>query len=50
VLQASAFVAIRSAGGHFAPGALALGRLFAAPLTLVVVWLLSGDGWPTRAA
>ncbi|HEV2256265.1 MAG TPA: hypothetical protein VGS06_24205 [Streptosporangiaceae bacterium] len=27
VLWASAFVAIRSAGGHFAPGALALGRL-----------------------
>ena len=26
------------------------GRLFAAPLTLGVVWLLSGDGWPTRAA
>src|SRR5437588_303833 len=29
VLWASAFVAIRSAGGHFSPGALALGRLLA---------------------
>jgi hypothetical protein len=26
VLWASAFVSIRSAGGHFSPGALALGR------------------------
>ena len=31
-LWASAFVAIRSAGGHFAPGALALGRLLVASL------------------
>jgi len=30
VLWASAFVAIRSAGGHFSPGALALGRLLVA--------------------
>jgi drug/metabolite transporter (DMT)-like permease len=50
VLWASAFVAIRSAGGHFAPGALALGRLLVASLALGVVWLLSGGGWPTRAA
>ncbi len=50
VLRASAFVAIRSAGGHFAPGALALGRLLVASLALGVVWLLSGGGWPTRAA
>ena len=50
VLWASAFVAIRSAGGHFAPGALALGRLLVASLALGVVWLLSGAGWPTRAA
>jgi hypothetical protein len=34
VLWASAFVAIRSAGGHFAPGALALGRLLVASLAL----------------
>ncbi len=50
VLWASAFVVIRSAGGHFAPGALALGRLLVASLALGVVWLLSGGGWPTRAA
>ncbi len=50
VLWASAFVAIRSAGGHFAPGALALGRLLVASLALGVVWLLSGGGWPAGAA
>jgi drug/metabolite transporter (DMT)-like permease len=50
VLWASAFVAIRSAGGHFAPGALALGRLLVASLALCVMWLFSGTGWPARAA
>jgi drug/metabolite transporter (DMT)-like permease len=50
VLWASAFVAIRSAGGGFSPGALALGRLLVASLGLGVMWLLSGDGWPPRAA
>jgi drug/metabolite transporter (DMT)-like permease len=50
VLWASAFVAIRSAGGHFSPGALALGRLLVASLALSVMWLISGDGWPPRAA
>jgi drug/metabolite transporter (DMT)-like permease len=50
VLWASAFVAIRSAGEHFAPGALALGRLLVASLALAVVWLLSGARWPARAA
>jgi drug/metabolite transporter (DMT)-like permease len=50
VLWASAFVAIRSAGGHFAPGALALGRLLVASLALGVMWLISGGGWPPRAA
>ncbi len=50
MLWASAFVAIRSAGGHFAPGALALGRLLVASLAFGVVWLLSGGGWPARAA
>jgi drug/metabolite transporter (DMT)-like permease len=50
VLWASAFVVIRNAGGHFAPGALALGRLLVASLALGAVWLLSGGGWPTRAA
>jgi len=34
VLWASAFVSIRSAGGHFSPGALALGRLLVASLAL----------------
>ncbi|HEX3311138.1 MAG TPA: hypothetical protein VHS32_33220, partial [Streptosporangiaceae bacterium] len=47
---ASAFVSIRSAGGHFSPGALALGRLLVASLALGVMWLASGDGWPPRAA
>ena len=50
VLWPSAFVAIRSAGGHFSPGALALGRLLVASLALGVMWLVSGDGWPPRAA
>jgi drug/metabolite transporter (DMT)-like permease len=50
VLWASAFVSIRSAGGHFSPGALALGRLLVASLALGVMWLFSGDGWPPRAA
>jgi drug/metabolite transporter (DMT)-like permease len=50
VLWASAFVAIRRAGGHFAPGALVLGRLLVASLALGVVWPLSGGGWPARAA
>jgi len=50
VLWASAFVSIRSAGGHFSPGALALGRLLVASLALGVMWLVSGDGWPPRAA
>jgi drug/metabolite transporter (DMT)-like permease len=50
VLWASAFVAIRSAGGHFSPGALALGRLLVASLALGVMWRVSGDGWPPRAA
>ena len=50
VLWASAFVSIRSAGGHFSPGALALGRLLVASLALGVLWLFSGDGWPSRAA
>ena len=50
VLWASAFVAIRSAGGHFSPGALALGRLLVASLALGVMWRISGDGWPPRAA
>jgi drug/metabolite transporter (DMT)-like permease len=50
LLWASAFVAIRSAGGHYSPGALALGRLVIASLSLCVVWLINGGGWPARAA
>lgn len=50
VLWASGFVAIRSAGSHFSPGALALGRLLVASAALGVVWAVSGHGWPPRAA
>lgn len=50
VLWASAFVAIRSAGAHYAPGALALGRLLAGSVVLVVFLLLRREGWPSRAA
>jgi len=50
VLWASAFVAIRSGGRYFDPGALALGRLLTGSVVLVVVWLVRGDGWPPRAA
>lgn len=45
VLWASAFVWIRSAGDHFSPGAIALGRLLVASLALGVMWLASGDGF-----
>lgn len=50
LLWASAFVSIRSAGEHFGPGALALGRLAAGSVVLGVIWLLSRQGWPARAA
>jgi drug/metabolite transporter (DMT)-like permease len=60
VLWASAFVAIRSGGRYFDPGALALGRLLAGSLVLGTVWLIRGLGrgggvrasgaWPPRAA
>jgi drug/metabolite transporter (DMT)-like permease len=49
-LWASAFVAIRSAGQHFSPGALALGRLLADVVVLGVIWLRLREGWPPRAA
>jgi drug/metabolite transporter (DMT)-like permease len=49
-LWASAFVAIRSAGEHYSPGALALGRLFAGSVVLVAFLLLRREGWPRRAA
>jgi drug/metabolite transporter (DMT)-like permease len=50
VLWASAFVAIRSAGAHLAPGALAFGRLLTASLALGALWLIRGGGWPPRRA
>ena len=50
VLWASAFVAIRSAGQDFAPGALALGRLLPASAVLGVISLIRRAGWPPRAA
>ncbi|WP_344839735.1 DMT family transporter [Nonomuraea dietziae] len=49
VLWASAFVAIRSAGAEYSPGALALGRLLAGSAVLVVIWLARGGGFPPRA-
>lgn len=50
LLWASAFVAIRSAGEHFSPGALALGRLLAGSIALGAVLLVRGEGLPPRRA
>jgi drug/metabolite transporter (DMT)-like permease len=50
LLWASAFVAIRSAGAHYSPGALALGRLLAGSVVLVLFLVVRGEGWPPRAA
>ena len=50
VLWASAFVAIRSAGRDFSPGALALGRLVCGTVVLGVVARARREGWPPRAA
>ncbi|MEU6668901.1 DMT family transporter [Streptomyces sp. NPDC046727] len=50
LLWASAFVAIRSAGDAYSPGALALGRLTAGALALGVVWAVRREGLPPRAA
>ncbi|MGW0366826.1 DMT family transporter [Streptomyces sp. NPDC002990] len=47
---ASAFVSIRSAGTVFSPGALALGRLLAASLVLVVLLVIRREGLPPRGA
>ncbi|MDQ3790450.1 MAG: DMT family transporter, partial [Actinomycetota bacterium] len=49
-LWASAFVAIRSAGEHYSPGALALGRLLSGSVVLVVFLLVRGEGVPRRGA
>ncbi|MEV0899721.1 DMT family transporter [Actinoplanes sp. NPDC049802] len=50
VLWASAFVGIRAAAPHFAPGSLALGRLLAGAVTLLIFLLISRQGFPPRAA
>ncbi|WP_330294625.1 DMT family transporter [Streptomyces sp. NBC_00503] len=47
---ASAFVAIRSAGAAYSPGALALGRLLAGSLVLVVLLIVRREGPPPRGA
>ncbi|MCX5192517.1 DMT family transporter [Streptomyces sp. NBC_00249] len=47
---ASAFVSIRSAGAAYSPGALALGRLLAASVVLVVLLLIRREGLPPREA
>lgn len=49
-LWASAFVGIRSAARHFAPGPLALGRLLAGTVALVAISLLRREGRPPRTA
>ncbi|MEW2159764.1 DMT family transporter [Streptomyces sp. NPDC007189] len=50
VLWASAFVAIRSAGQEYSPGALALGRLASGVLALGVIWAVRREGLPPREA
>ncbi|GAA2803844.1 DMT family transporter [Kitasatospora sp. CM 4170] len=50
VLWASAFVAIRSAGAHFGPGALALGRLLVGAVALLALLVYRREGLPPRAA
>ncbi|MGI5202872.1 DMT family transporter [Spirillospora sp. CA-108201] len=50
VFWASAFVAIRSAGADYGPGALALGRLLSGTVVLGTLWLIRGEGLPPRAA
>jgi drug/metabolite transporter (DMT)-like permease len=49
-LWASAFVAIRGAGEHYSPGALALGRLLSGSVVLVAFLVLRREGVPPRAA
>lgn len=49
-LWASAFIAIRSAGEHYEPGALALGRLLAGSAVLLLILALRREGLPPRAA
>jgi hypothetical protein len=49
-LWASAFVAIRSAGHHFSPGAMALGRLLCGCVLLGLVFWARREAVPPRAA
>lgn len=49
-LWASAFVVIRSAGEHYAPGALALGRLLAGSAVLLLIVAMRREGLPPREA
>ncbi|MDL4819920.1 DMT family transporter [Actinomadura opuntiae] len=50
VLWASAFVAIRSAGDEYGPGALALGRLLSGTVVLAAFCLVRREGLPPRGA
>jgi drug/metabolite transporter (DMT)-like permease len=50
VLWASAFVGIRAAAPHFSPGSLALGRLLAGAVTLLIFLAISRQGLPPRPA
>ncbi|MEO3823500.1 DMT family transporter [Actinomadura sp. B10D3] len=50
VCWASAFVAIRSAGAEYSPGALALGRLLAGSVVLGSLLLIRREGLPPRGA
>ncbi|MET9117670.1 DMT family transporter [Streptomyces longwoodensis] len=50
VAWASAFVSIRSAGGAYSPGALALGRLVSGAAVLGVLWAVRREGLPPRSA
>jgi drug/metabolite transporter (DMT)-like permease len=50
VLWASAFVAIRSAGAAYSPGALALGRLLIGAVVLATISAVRRIGLPPRAA
>ncbi|URN00341.1 DMT family transporter [Actinomadura madurae] len=50
VFWASAFVAIRSAGAEYSPGALALGRLLSGTVVLGALLLVRREGLPPRGA
>jgi drug/metabolite transporter (DMT)-like permease len=50
LLWGSAFVGIRSAGRHFSPGALSLGRLTVAVVALAAIGLVRGERLPSRDA